>query len=603
MTNPYKINLNNNNISKEDRESIKRAFDSLIEKIDGNKCLSDYVDINSIKSFNDLKNFIGKFDLNILLDLTIAKVSEFSPTNFNDFLQYLNQTNILLSCLWPEVVKTIDNTKPPSKSFKYDIPFESLIFDFFADFRKLIYDAGEKLICTLVSKFFLKILDVVDCNSVNKCVVPCDPEYNPFRNFFVSIKLKQGKDINFYFDAKIKKYKLSETKITNETLKIGFNDAFLNMTPAMIQCLLSGFKNTDIVKFISNIFNSINQTSEDYTGIETIINDIIDDLPDLVDVIPAEYDLLPVDACGFLSIEDVTKAQLIRSGYSSERADEIIEQTINNGRESLQTIVGFISNNPFSINPFSQIASPNSLIVKAVINRSLDDIFDAIDSNRLANLIIYKNTLINPIGEIIIGYYSQFKDSIYKKNIPQNILEYFDSQITYPNRENFYNNPLSFLTNASSNFYEKYGIPEYIESFVINYKPDSSIEISSNIEEIFLIKKDKINDIQSDVDISLNYEQDLLEYVQMVERNDVYNILEKENHQLLKNYFNIELEKISRKIYKNINEFLNRNVEYNFYFEQYYNEQYSIFNKTNFSNLDFFNIDVVKQRIKEKVRV
>lgn len=623
MISPYKINPNNNNISKEDRKTIFEEFSNLVDQVDGEKCLSQYVDINSIGTFQDLKNFIGKFDLDLLIHLTIAKVSEFSPANFNDFLQYLNQTNVLLSCLWPQITVTLDNTKTITKPFRFDIPFDKLLFDFFAEFRALIYRAGEKLICTLIKKFFFNILNVVDCNSVNKCVVPCDPANNPYKNLFVSIVLKPVKDLDYWLEAKIKKHRLSEQEligdvfsptpvqsrgkieVTREELKKALNDAFKNMTPSMIQCLISGFKNTEIVKFVNDIFKATSSTATDQTfgsKTENVISDILDDIPDFIDVIPAQYDLIPVDACGVVSIEDVTRSQLIRQGYTEEQANNIIDQTIIDGRESLQTIVDFIKENPFNFDQSDPVFSNNSIIVSSIVNKSLDNIFNGIDITRISSNVVYRNILLNPIGELIIAYYDQFKENIDVSNIPQQILDYFSKQIK-PIDLLYYSDPSFFSSNSNENFYTKYGSNFSTDNFTIKYNTNGNIDIFSGIDKIFSIEKDNLTDIELSKQIHINYDNNILQYLQITDRNDISKIIQQNNDQLLKNYFNLDVEKISNQIFNNINLFLEQNLEDKFYMEQYHNEQLNILNKTKFSNFDYFNIDSVKNRIREKINV
>lgn len=595
MTDPFKINPNNFNISKQERVLRKSVVDDSFNQYNSSICLSD--ELNNATTFEDLKTFVGRYDLNLLLHLTVSKISSFSPANFNDFLQYLDETNILLSCLWPETAASINNNSTKHNKVSLLLTVESLLFDFFEQFRAAIRAKGEALLVQLIKKFFLEVLDLVDCDNINKCVTPCSPEFNPYKNLFTNLKLKTGSNFEIFLNEKIKKHKL---KISRDELKTLYAKSIESLTPEELECLLSGYKSTKIIKFISDLFNSLFGDSSTDTSVENVVNDIFNNFNDLVDVIPASSELTPVNPCGKISVEGVARAQLIRNGKTPEEADLVIAQTISDSRLKLQTIAVFINNNPFFVDPN---INQNSDIVKSIVKKSLDNIFDGINSYKISSERIYENILINQVGELNIAYFWTVKPNIINLNIPDNINLYLNNQIKIIEDNSFFTDPLFLLTNSNSNFYKKYNLESKIkkDNFTITYN-DNDINVFSGNEKIFNISKTQIKDIELNINLPI-LNENIEQYVLTTNRDDVHNLLSNQNDNLLTQYFNIDVEKLSSDVYKNISDYIQKDIGKLFYFEQYNNENRDVLNKLKFSDLDYFNLEIVKNRIKEKINV
>ncbi len=575
---------NNFNITKEERVNKKTVFDQLLKQYKTEICLSDFL-VHEVHDYSSLRQFIGKFDLELLLQLSIAKISSFSPANFNDFLQYMDQSMILLSCLWAESADQISNTSTKSKTFNLGDEILALIFDFFAQLRDKIRKKGEELIVSFIKKFFLEIVKFVDCNRVNKCIVPCDPDRNPYKNIFAKMGLKAGKNTLLYLENKIKKNNLT---IDKDEFNIYMEQALKNVPPEEFECLLSGFKSTNLIRFLTDLFNSMFDTNTDVS----IIHDIFDEIDEIIDIIPGTIDLLPADPCGVISLESLARIRLRREGKTEEEINNIIENVILEGREQLDAIVGLLQNNPFKLDPgFSE----RSDIANTIIVSSIDNIFNGIESIRAASETILKRILIKSLGEINIAFYWI---STGQYNIPniESIKESLELQIKPLTLSNF--------NLFDENFYNKYELNNEIKvsNFIVKYDLNDEISVYSGDDKIFTIKKTNIIDLEKQINLTIE-NQDILQYIETTPRAEFSSLFLENNNPLLASYFNLDAQEILSSVYKNLTKFVQENLGINFYFEQFNRLDNLSPNKTKFSNIDYFDILNAKEEIKEKLNV
>lgn len=592
MQNPFQLNQSSFLSNKLDREIKKQIYDKVLKNYRDNDCI--YTQLSAIKSFDELSEVVGKIDIHVVLNQVISKISSFSPANFNDFIQVIDETSILLSCLWAETAPKVDNRSTPGKPFNWKMELDELILDFFADFRKAILDALKTVVLLIVQRFFLDILNYIDCNKINKCIVPCSQERNPYKTLFGKVLIKEGKNTLSFLESKVKKF---DFDLSRDEFKKYFNYTIENLTPDEIECLLNGVMSSNVVKFLIDLFKSL--FGKDIDEIETVF--LFDGFKDVVDVSFASSDLAPINPCGNLSLEALARIKLKNEGKTEQEIEDTIQTTISQNFETLTKLSDILQN-------ISQLISfpedsPNAEITKTIINNSIDSFFKSLDQIQVSNRSILKNILLSLTGETICAVYKTENANIKNVTLPDEIKNILDKQINFLPQNNSmlnFSNPLFFFSDINENFYSKY-LMNYSgpSSPTIDYNDLNEINIYSGNDQLFSIRKFSISDKINDISIPLEL-QNITDYVGMTQRDNVYNLFQ-DNNDKLSDYFNIDLETTYIQLYKQFSEFLLKDLLTTFYFQEY-----SEFNKTNQNKKDFINLDyleVIPEKENLKIRI
>jgi hypothetical protein len=591
MPSPFHINPNNFNISKEERKIKKKIFDKLLLKNRDSDCISS--DISSVNNYSELLDYVGKLDLYLLLNQLVSKISSFSPVNFNDFIQNIDETTMLLSCLWPENADKINNKTNKEQNFDLGLELESLFLDFYKFYRDSIRQFLENIVFQIIQKYFLQILDFIDCNKINKCVIPCSPENNPYKNLFASIKIKEGKNTELFLLNKIKQEDLS---ISQQDLKKIYQSSLSLLVPEQIDCLFNGFISSDIIKALMDLFNS--QSSEQVN--ETKIINIFKDTDQIIEIVPGLSDLLPATPCGQISLEGVARLKLKNEGKTPEEIDNIIQTTINESNGKLQEIARILNNVKFDLIDLNLIQ--NSPITNTLLLKGIDSLFNSLNGVQKTTESIFKNILLNPYGDLICAFY--FLESPGAKiafNLSDSIDKTLNLQVDQFN-QNIFDDPISLFLVGTENFNSRYlsGF-ERLSKFTFKYLNDNSIDILSDNELIFKISKTSISDQINQINIPYEFPE-INDYVGLTQRNDTTLIFKEQNNILLQNYFNIDEESTAKTIYDFFTNYIDSDIGRTFYFQEY-NQNNSKENKINFSKLDYFNFEKEKQDLKDKLGI
>lgn len=597
MANPFTTNTNNINISKSERLIRQSIFEQLNNQYTKQSCLTEEIEnkLNNITSLTELTSFIGSLDLYTLLNLAVSKISSFSPANFNDFIQYIDESTLLLSCLTQKSAEVLDNKPTPSKKFTFPDLSVELSFDFFKTFRNILEDVIKSIILEILKTVFLEVLSFIDCDKVHKCVVPCDPDNNPYKNIFTKIKIKNIDNISGYLNNKISSLDIN---VSNKDLHLFLEKAVSSLTPDEISCLVKGFLSTKLIQFLTDLFNSLFTDSKTS---ETQIVNIFSDISEVIDIIPGDISNIPTTPCGNISFETIAFIKLIREGKTEEEAHNIINNTIVESGQRLNNIKTFLTSTPYQVN---NLDIPNADIVNVVLSKSIDTMFDSIGS--IVSSSMYSlNNILKPIGEVCCAVYWQ-DDAIKDKFlIPETIRTYITSQISDPllTNNDFFTNPINLLVN-NNNLFEKYNLGNRFNKnshFTLKYG-NNEINIYNKTDVIYKITKSYIIDIKNNLSLSIN-NTGLQDYISSVSRDNVSVLLTQLNNNLLSRYFLLPIENIANNIYSNTNIFLELDIINNFYFQEYNNTQNIDNNKKLFIELDYFNLKDIKIRIKGKLNV
>lgn len=418
--NPYIVNRANYDLSILEKEIRKRPEHKWIEE---NLPLPRCVDaeVASMDSFNDLGAFLGKYDLNLLTQLVAFKAMSVSPANFNDFLVYLDQTIAYFSCIFSANLDTINNKSPSSKSFDWGAFLLSIPFDFLKAYGIGLFKLLEKIALFIIKRIFLEILDVIDCDKINKCVIPCDPSQNPYQKLFVKPIIKESTETLVFFGKKLIEAQAQDKKIeiSDKEMREYGRKAISRLLPDELECLLRGFRSTKVVQFLIDLFKE--HTGHDISS--KVVNTIFENINYVVDLIPFTPDTIENNPCGLISIEGIARARLRQQGFTEEQINQKMNFAIQESRGKLDTIVQFLQQLPGEEidldqataydedgNPiYDENGNPqingNSPIVTAVINSSLHLIFDSLNVNQHASQLILNRILVNTLGELCLAYY------------------------------------------------------------------------------------------------------------------------------------------------------------------------------------------------------
>lgn len=569
----------NNDINATDRLFRESIYSKNFPKYIPKDCLSG---INNVQTIEDLKNYLGRYDLSLLLQLTASKISSFSPVNFDDLVQYIDESYILLSCLWADTAETVNNSPTKDSSFNLGFEILNLLFDFFKTFRDAIRSAGEFLLVSLIKKFFIDVLELVDCTKINKCVIKCNPDANVYKDLHVKLGIKAGKETLLFLENKIKKNKLKD--INKDKLLEFFGKTISKIQPNEFNCLLNGFISTNLFQTIKELFDSI-FNGHDYTF---DIRDLIEGIENIVDISPGPAGSLPPDPCGYITIETYARIQLRSQGKTDDEINQIIESVILESREKLERISQLIRDNPFN---FNLDLNRNAEITNVIIRKSIDNIFDSFDQIQKTARTILNKILLRSIGDLNIGFY-------YLNNLNiEELDEYIKTQVSPIVKTSF----ISF----NENFYSNYNLPiEPVKHFSINYIDNNLIRVSYNNIPVYEIQKHKLIELETLLELDLNNEE-LSQYINSKTRTDILDLLflENNNDQLLAGTFNIQFNEVAQEVYNSTINYMNNQLSELFYFQEFYEDSAIAYNKKSFIEIDYFELNQSKQIAKERLNV
>jgi len=653
MTNPFVTERANYDLSLLEREYRKRPENVWIQQnLPKTQCIN--VQVDNAKTFSDLGTFLGTFDLSLLAQLSAFKAMSVSPANFTDFLGYLDQTISYFSCIFSANLDTINNKSPSDKSFDWGAFALTISFDFLKAYGIGLFKLLERIAVEIIKKVFLEILDIVDCNKINKCIVPCEPNQNPYQKLFVKPLIKESTNTGIFFAQKVIDGKFSEKgfDINGTDIKDYSNKVISRLMPDELECLLKGFKSTAVYQFLIDLF-------KDHTGHDVTTGDIdtlFQDIAVVVDLVPYTPVGIENNPCGLISMEAVARMRLRQQGLSEQQITDRMNLVIQESQGKLQTITDFLRNLPSSppdldnVNILDEngntIANGNAPIVSAVINTSLDLIFNSIGYNQQAVQSILDTILVHPLGEICLAYYwtnwgsageaaiprslpiDQFEEgNSIDEIISQETVTLGDYSLTNPlsnstfsallakinqqiNKNDF--NLISFVLDSlvvggSERFYDKYNLQTKakFKGYSINYEENGDINITSNNVKKFSIKHSYFTDIENNVVTNIVYEDIDVNYLSLVNRNDISEVLRtynspklfSENITVLEN----EPERIFKDIYDNIFSYMEQSMSTEFFFQEFFRLPGDSLHKEDFSKIDYFNVEEIIQNIKEKI--
>jgi len=642
MTNPFVTKRVNYDLTKAEKEYRKQPDIKWIEaNIGNNTCLNSQ--IKNITSTNSLSSFIGKFNLDLLLQLSAFKAISFSPLNLKDFTEYLDQTISYFSCIFSDNLDNINNKSPKSKVFDFGAFLVSIPFDFLKAYGLGVYSLVEKLALELIKKIFLEVLDIVDCDKINKCILPCDPSDNPYQKLFVKPIIQESTNSSVFFAKKIIDGKFSEKglNISEKELKEYASKALSNLAPDELECLLKGFKTTAVIQYLINLFKE--ETGSDINDV--VIRTIFDDIQNVVDLIPYTPDVIDNNICGLISLESVARMRLRRQGYSQSDIDTKINFIIQENKEKLNNIVSFLQQLPTIPQNIDNNVN-NSPITIFSINNSLDLVFNSINITDNFTKTVLQDLLVNVLGELCLGYYwtNWGNGSIPRRiSLPIDIDPDNNQESSEDSSQNSnssiqigkfsIDNPLSTstfsdllikinnqikknidfiqnITNAQSfRFFDKYdlGNRNIFEGYTIEYTSIGDILIFQNTELAFSIKDNIFTDYINKDTIEIIYEELYKQYISITNRNNITNIFTEHNSDTLLSVITNELNKESDRIYKDVYENILFDIENymskEFFFQELFPLGSNPINKKKFSDTIYFDIDSSLQRIKGKINV
>lgn len=412
MPNPY-VRIQeraNYDISKVERLYRKSPENKWIkENLPRTACVNSQID--ELNSFEDLGAFIGKFNLNLVTQIVALKAASVSPVNFNDFLPYLDQTIKYFSCIFSENLESVNNNSPKGKSFDFGAINLDIPFDFLKIYGVALFALLEKIAIEIIKSVFIEILSVIDCDKIDRCIVPCNPSENPYKNLLVKPIIKESMNTGAFFAQKIIDGKFSERgfDITDKEMQEYATKAVSRLTPSELDCLLNGFMSSDVVKFLMELF-------KDHTGHDAttnIIDIIFKDIDEVVDLVPYTPTTIDNNDCGLVSIESIARMRLRRDGFTEQQITDKMNIAIQESNGKLTKIVNFLQQLPNSPPDLTAVSFQdsngntyhNSPIVSTVVNTSLDLIFSPIETNQVYVVSLLNKLLVNPFGEMCLAYY------------------------------------------------------------------------------------------------------------------------------------------------------------------------------------------------------
>lgn len=659
MTNPYILveERANYNISKLERIYRKTPENKwLQENANRTRCLSTQVP--DMDTFAEVGEFMGRFNLELALQLAAMKASTIAPVNFNDFLPYLDQTIDFFSCIFSANLDTVNNNSPKGKSFDFGAINLDIVFDFLRIYGRALFGLLEKLAVEIIKKVFIEILSVIDCNNIDKCIVPCDPSENPYKKFLVKPLIKESMNTGLFFAQKIIDGKFNERgfDITDTEMKEYANKAIKRLTPNELECLLKGFMSSDLVQFLIELFKD--HTGHDITSRE--IEGIFEDIDGVVDLVPYTPTTIDNNECGLISLESVARMRLRREGFTEQQITDRMNFAIQESRGRLTTITNFLRALPAPPTDMDAVSFRddtgteyrNAPIAVAVINKSIDLMFDAIDVNSAYVTSLLNKLLVYSLGELCLGYYwvnwgdgvgdnsatagdELFQNPITNTEILTKInnelrpMEAYEIILTQNGTPNFYTKYLTNLeerrlvprrlnldnpdagpepeSTSDSNIDEQSfesSSRERFGGFVIDITEEGTIVIRDGGADRFKLVGSNFTDLSDGTIQVMDYSGIPTEYILTTNRNDILDILKLYNTEKLFSDMALpvqdEADNILFNIYSNVYSFIDESMAKEFFFEEFAANE-DVLNKEDFANTDFLNIEVAKQRLKDNI--
>ena len=634
MANPFITERANYDLSKLEREYRKRPENKWIEEnFSTGPCAN--AEVRSLSSFEEMGKFVGKFDLGLLTQLAALKAVSVSPANFVDFLAYLDQTISYFSCIFSDNLDTINNKSPKGKSFDWGAFALSIPFDFLKIYGIGIYKLLERIALEIVKKVFLEILDIIDCDKINKCIVPCNPNQNPYQKLFVKPLIKESMNTGIFFAQKVVEGKFDERgfEITDKEMKEYANKAIKRLAPDELECLLHGFMSTSVVEFLIELF-------KDHTGHDvssSVVRTIFEDISEVVDLVPYTPEAVPLNPCGLVSLDAIARLRLRRQGLTEQEISDRMNLVIQESQGKLQTIVDFLQQLPSSPPDLDDVILfdedgntvlnqngvpvTNSPITTAVVNTSIDLIFNSIKSTEEGTQLILDKILVHPLGELCIAYYwTNWFSPVIDNSITVGetsgpnplaredltaIKTKIESQLEeQPNILDFTLDVFSLF--GGDPFYKKYNLSSRskFEGYSISIENNGFIRIFEKDVERFSLIGSTFKDVDRNLNIPITFDKTPLQYRTVTNRNNLQEVLKLYNSpQLFTDTVSPVLnqnEQIYRNLYSIMFEYMDSTIAKQFFFQEFHYPAV-LLNKKNFSKLNYFDIPKTIQELKEKI--
>jgi hypothetical protein len=594
MTNPFSKKIANKLATKAEKKlKIDDAFKKVDEEIgDTNACFNSKV--NEAQNLQELLDAVSGLDLEVLLTLFVLRLQQASSKDdFGSLLVYGNQALNYFSCVFNENLTKYDGSVTKALDLNLGLAIEEIALDFFKQFRKTIENTLETLTLKLVKNIFNDLLNFVDCDKINKCVVPCDPksEDNPYKNIFVGILYKTG------IEPALKLGKLiADEGLDVEVSKVEeiYKDIEKKFLPEELDCLYKGIKSSSGIDLIKNIIKSVlgKDPEPELTQV------IVDNIPDLFEAVPVAANdpsqPNPINPCGLISLENIAKLRLMRRGYTEEEAEQILAQKAEETKNKLQTVAELLTNASLLK---ETVDTGNAQITKTVVNNSIDLLFSSLNINNTS--VVPLTTILSITGDACIAYY-YINNMPLPDALPQDIKDKFKYEI---NPMSLPGDALAFLLNP--NFYKRYDLPiQKIDSYSIQYNNNSVISFILNNQIKFTCTKYKLIDtVQPANSIDLKYNIENI-YIENNERNDISDIIQSQNNPLLYQYISVDTQSMFTDSYLNVLKYIQQDLDKLFYFQEYYIDNTdSELNKKKYINTDYLSIEDRKQALKDKLNV
>lgn len=593
MTIYIKENQNNNfNLTPSERQIAKNVFDQFLKQYKPTYKFGKL--LNEVNSVPELGEFLQKLDIKLLMNLAVSRLLEYSPSKLKEFSSYFNQALNFASCLEQETESNLEQQNREEVLFKFNPDIiDNLLFDFYKEFRSALIDILGFVIVNIVKSILKELIPYVDNDRINKCLVPCAKDRNPYKNLFAQAILKTGTQTLSFLDKKLNDNKLDD--ITVEQLQQFIGQSLSKLTPNEIQCLLSGFLSSDIIEFLSKLFKDLYNKDD----AEQKIVQIFDNIAQIVDFVPGTSDLAPTSPCGDLYLENLDKIKLQQEGKSELEIQSIISNKVEDYKSRLTTLGGILDNIPIDIS--NKVTVSNSPITTVVFEKSIDATFDALGKNYQKTIEqILKFILINPLGDICLGFYQIQNNSIRNSLNLGNIQELIEQQLNPQLSSNF--NPLDFFKNTE-NFYARYNKSFSTPTTVLfGYNSNNTVQIIFEVNEI-VINQTNITITTNSIKTITNIEQSetLNSFILQTNRQEAFEtVLKQNNSNVFERFLNTGYTEstILNNFYNLLKANIQKEIGQNFFFAEFNNR---IDVKPKFAKIDFLNIDYLKQKAKDEM--
>lgn len=597
--NPYTKDSGQFVISRQERVAYKNAFSKYLKTYQPQ--FSFKTAINDAKTFDDLKVIVSKLEIPLLMNILTSRLLEFSSHDMQQFVQYFDDTLNLVSCLEEEISPNLLNSQDNKfnnnalKNFDFNIDFDlnfNFKFDFFKIFRDKLFQKLEFITVRFVCSILFELLPYIDSDRINRCTVPCEKDRNPYKNQFTKAVLKTGINTTIFLQQKIKENNLS---ISDEELQIFVKRALQTLSTDEIDCLLNGFLSSNILELLKDLFDEL------FDGDNSVVPSLLENLDNVVDIVPGTDTLSPTSPCGDLHVESLQRAIFEKQGLSENEINLKINEILSSNIQKLQTIGKILQNSTFDLSLDLEEDSENPLknadLTISIINKSVDTIFDSLGKNYFnAMRKILETILLSPVGEMCLAFYGSNIPQI-NFNISPNIKTYIDSQMN--EQVGFSDNPLALV--FSSNFHEKYR-DFFISSNTVDqfFYLENRVVMSVNGQVRIIVERDKIifNINNSNVQIPLSLNEELMQFSNNYDRQSgfIAMVAEKNNPILSNIQFNPNI--LMQNTFNSMKQFLQKDMGSNFFFSEF-NSLPLI--KRKFIDSNLLDLEIEKERIKTEI--